>query len=230
MRRLSILPVILAGTLLLAPSRPPDALKTVEEMTSRYEKLSSYTALLVKQERDGDTLAPEEEIEIVFQKPMRIHMRWVGEQHRGQEIVFLGDEGKGKIRGHRGGLLSFFSFAMDPTDPHALAGNHHPITDAGIGKLIETIRKSFVDAAERQEVAFTSTFEDWNGQQCIRIQADFLVTPAPNPIVRTVLFIDRNLMLPVACEIYDQPDVLYERYEYRNLELDVSIPPSRFGL
>ncbi|MBI2837526.1 MAG: DUF1571 domain-containing protein [Acidobacteria bacterium] len=205
----------------LFAERPPDALKTLAQMSSRAAELTSYSATFIKQERLGDVLAPEEEIELVVANPREMRMRWVGERFKGQEIVFDGT--KGVIRGHRGGLLAFFTFTLSPTDPRAASGNHHPITDHGIGKLAERVASTISGAA-----VLKTALEECAGYMCIRIRADFEDTESA--LATVIVCVDRQTMLPVALELYDPPDTLYERYEYRDLKIGVAARPDRAGL
>lgn len=209
----------------LPAERPPDALKTLAQMSSRAGLVTSYSATFIKQERLGDVLAPEEEIELVVASPQEMSLRWVGERFKGQEIVF--DGRKGVIRGHRGGLLSFFTFTLGPTDPRATEGNHHPISELGIGKLAERIASTISGAAERKVAVLKTVLEECAGSPCIRIRADF--QDAESALATVIVCVDRQTMLPVAVELYDRPDTLYERYEYRDLKIGVAVRPDRAG-
>ena len=217
--------LLYAGGSLFA-ERPPDALKTLAQMSSRAGQITSYSATFIKQERMGDALAPEEEIELVVANPQKLYMRWAGERFKGQEIVF--DGRKGVIRGHRGGLFSFFTFSLSPTDPRAAEGNHHPITDVGIDKLAERIASTLSGAAEGKAAVFKTALEECAGSPCIRIRADF--KDAESALATVIVCVDRQTLLPVAAELYDRPDTLYERYEYRDLKIGVATPSDRTGL
>ncbi|MEW6365582.1 MAG: DUF1571 domain-containing protein [Acidobacteriota bacterium] len=222
--------LVLAASLAHAAERPPQPAKVLAEMATAYDAVDSYTATLIKQERLDSEMAPEETIELVFQKPFKVYMKWIGERFKGQEIVYVAGQYKGRLRGRRGGLLSFLPFSLQPDDPRALQGNHHPVTDVGIGRMIEIVGENCKRGLERNEVTMQTVLEYWEKMPCIQLQLEFREARPAYSCARAVVTVDRANKLPVGIEIYDQPDRLYERCEYRNLQLNVPVSSDRFRL
>lgn len=217
---------LLIGAIAPAFAAPRKAAKSVDPMkmlelaTERISKVEAYSATLVLQTREGSELGPEELVEFLWQRPSRISMKWTGGKHVGQEIVYRGDLKQPRITGHRGGLLSFFQFSMKPDDPHAPSEPRRSIADAGIGRLIEIVSSAFRAGLETSAVTFKTSTEEWQTQPATRVQADLTSSNPEDPLVRVVVILDQQLQLPVAAEFYDQPEMLSERYEYRNVQLN----------
>ena len=64
----------------------------IVSMRSAYEDVISYTATFYKQERVGNKLLDEERIELKFQRPHKVYMRWVGKAHKGREALYVRGE------------------------------------------------------------------------------------------------------------------------------------------
>ncbi len=210
----------------VAAERSPAIAKLIANMDAQYAKVTSYAATLIRQERSGDALAPAESIEFSFEKPQKMHLLWNDGPRRGQEISLA----NGKIRGHRGGLLSFFDFSIDLSDPRVLKESRRPLTDIGIGAIIDLLRKNISLGLERKEVAVKIGNEVWNEKHCIRIDAVFEKGQPDYDCMKFTAYVDPDLKLPIALLIYDQPDVLSEQYDFKDLKLNVQIPRGRFIL
>lgn len=225
-----ILFALLIGTLAPAFAAPRKATKSVDPMkmlevaAEQISKVEAYSATLIVQTREESELGPEELVEFLWQRPGRISMKWTDGIHAGQEIVYRGDLQQPRIIGHRGGLLSFFQFSMKPDDPHAPSGNRRSITDAGIGRLIEIVSSAFRAGTDAGTILFKTSVEPWQERPATRVEAELTTSSPEDPLARVVVVFDQQLQLPVAAEFYDQPEMLSERYEYRNIQLNPETP------
>lgn len=137
------------------PSTPEDpARKLFVEAREAYSKLPSYIARLRRREFASGKQRAEEIIQIRFREsPWSVHFKWLGEEGRGREIVYVQGQYENKLHiltanndiplvagGKR------MSFALD--SPLVKSASRYPITDAGIGKMIERYGKLLDTAAQ----------------------------------------------------------------------------------
>lgn len=225
-------PCALGSQLNGAPNPGEDPGSIVGRMEEAYGRISDYEAIFIKQARFDGKMSKEEIIRFCFKKPFRVHMEWIRDPHKGRQVVYVEGENDDKIRAHKGGLLSFIVVSLDPMSPQAMKGSHHPITDAGIGRLIELMGSQVRRAAETEELSlrFLGSWE-FEGRPCHKLEAVFPKDEeAGYYCYRAVLWIDCESMLPVQVMVYDWDNNLYEKFVYSKLRLNVGIPDSQFKL
>jgi len=201
-------------------------------MRRAYERINDYEAVFIKQARFDEKLSREETIQFCFRKPFMVYMNWIKDPHKGREVAYVEGENENKLRAHERGMLSFVVVSLDPKSPRAMEGSHHPITDAGIGKLIELMASQVKRATEREELIWRSLgCWEFDGRPTYKLEAVFPENrDAGYYCYRAVLWIDCELVLPVQVMIYDWDNNLYEKFAYRKLRTNVGIPNSRFNL
>lgn len=136
--------VIPAAAPALAPANPLAALsKLAREASDRYAGVESYIVRMKRREQVSGKNEPEELILLKFRKqPWSVHMKWIGDEAKGREVVH--------VKGHHGdklhtrlaaGDVPFMPagkrMAFDPNSSLVRSSSRHPITNAGIGNLIE---------------------------------------------------------------------------------------------
>lgn len=113
--------------------------------------------------------------------------------------------------------------------------NRHPITEAGIGHLIETLADRWSTELQPGEsrVAIDS-HHVWSGRPCTLITSTH---PEKRPeflFHEVKVYIDHELGLPVRFEAYDWPHdasgrpVLVEEYSYHDVKLNVGLGDADF--
>src|ERR1700688_822466 len=126
-----------------------EPLDILNGMASAYAGVHDYTATFIKQERVKGELLAGERIEYKFKKPFMVYMKWLPGPHEGREALYVQGRNNNKVTGHEGGFIGFITLNMTPTGSLAMKGNRHPITDSGIGRLIEIIINDINKASER---------------------------------------------------------------------------------
>ena len=224
--------LVSAATVLLfaltarAADRPPDIKKVIETMQASYAGVSSYHATLVAQARIGEALGAEQTIDLLFEKPNKMLMRWTGVTNHDQEVLFE----NGKVHGRRGGLLSFIDFTLDPKDPHVLKESPRPLTEIGLGPLVGRLAKEVTAALDDKSAALKTSFANWNDARCVKIDIAFDATDPECHCSHATIYLTPDTQLPAGYFAYDDSDELVERYEYKDIQLNVTIPPDRFHL
>jgi len=128
-----------------APTEPAGDLRTLYRLAAEhYAKTSCYIVRMHRREQVNGKNRPEEVILFKFRKePWSVYFKWLGEEGKNREVIY--------VKGRHGNQIHTLTAAGDiPLLP--LAGKHikvapdsvlvksasrHPITESGIGNLIE---------------------------------------------------------------------------------------------
>ena len=210
----------------------------LESMLRTLSLIDDYKAKFVKQERVGGDLSRETKIDLKFRHgndetgaPTSIYMKWLSGD-KGREVIFVDGQNNGKILVHAGGwrarILPVLS--LDPTGSLAMGESRHPITEAGLMNLTEkwlTVRRQ-----DRKHAGMTFGVEpaEFDGCSGYKFTVEYS-DPLVSKIYRKCeLWIDDERNIPVASVNYtwdgrgnDDDNTLVERYEYRDLELNVGL-------
>lgn len=198
----------------------------------RYRATRDYACAFHKRERiDGKLIEPHVMTMRVRTEPLGIYFKFVTPD-AGREAIFEPAKHNGKIVYHDVGLgrLIAGTLLLDPRGTLAMEDNRHPITDAGIGNLIETLRARW-DAELRPEESIVEIHPHAKvaDRSCLLIET---IHPQANPSFnfhKVKVYIDREHGLPIRFEAYDWPKSpggeaeLVEEYTYAELKTDVGV-------
>ena len=157
--------------------------------------------------------------------------------NRGREAIYVEGRHDGRVLAHDVGIGKWIAGTMklDPQGSMAMGASRHPITEAGIGPLIETVAQRWADELTPGESLVTiHAGMHVDGRPCTMIES---VHPHRQPgflFHRVNLYIDCELGLPTRFEAYDWPrhpgasPELVEEYAYRDLRLDVGLSDEDF--
>jgi hypothetical protein len=113
----------------------------LEEVQTRLREVPGYEATFHRQERINGKLGAEQRIKLkVRHAPLGIYMRFVHPEE-GKEVIFAEGKHDGHVLGHPGGLARHVAplLKVPPDSRLAMAGNRHPVTDAGILALVHRL-------------------------------------------------------------------------------------------
>jgi hypothetical protein len=126
------------------PATPEAKLLTLYQAAAqRYAGIPAYVARLRRREQIGGKNHPEEVMLFKFRKePWSVYLKFVGKEGRGREVVFVKGRHEGKIHTRTAaGDIPFTAagthIALAPDNFLVRANSRYPITEAGIGVLIE---------------------------------------------------------------------------------------------
>src|SRR5947208_3556785 len=142
-----------------APESKPDVdapRRLFREAVAAYARQPSYIARLKRREWANGRPRPEETLIFKFREdPWSVHFKWLGQEGQGREVLY--------VRGQHGDKLHILTAANDvpftPGGRHlALAldsllvrsASRYPITEAGIGRLIERYGR-LLDAVDNKQ-------------------------------------------------------------------------------
>jgi hypothetical protein len=138
-----------------AAVNPQAQLRQIARLAAeRYAALDCYQARFIRQEQVGGKEKPREVMLFKFRKqPFSVYFKWTGVEGQGREAIYVQGQHEGKIHtlladndvlGIRGGGR----FAVAPDSFMVKGRTRHPITEAGIGSLVEHFGR-LVEAADR---------------------------------------------------------------------------------
>ncbi len=123
---------------------PADPLRRLYEQAAAIcAAMPAYTARLRQREQVGGKDKPEEVMLFKFrQQPWSVYFQWIGPEARGREVVYVQGRYDGKIhtRLAAGDVLLMPAgarFSVSPDSVMARGRSRHPITEAGVGFLVQ---------------------------------------------------------------------------------------------
>jgi hypothetical protein len=225
-----------------AAARMPDspiarARRTIAECHVRYQAVDDYTCTLFKRERIDRRLTPVHIMALkIRSKPQSIYLKF-HQPARGREAIYVSGRHGGKLLAHDVGLNKLLAgtLQLEPTSARAMEDCRHPITEAGIGPLLDTLAKRW--AIELNPAESLVTFRDdvrISTRPCEMIESTHPERRPEFLYYRVRVYIDLEIGLPIRFEAYDWPKTassepeLQEEYTYLNLKLNVGLTDHDF--
>jgi hypothetical protein len=132
-----------APTATVPPARPEERIQTLaREASGQCQKTATYIARLRRREQVGGRQKPEEVLLFKFRRePFSVYFKWLGEEGKGREVVYVRDRYDDKIHTLlAAGDVPFMpagrKLALSPDNPLVQAASRHPIMHAGICYLV----------------------------------------------------------------------------------------------
>jgi outer membrane lipoprotein-sorting protein len=220
LRLWSILVLLVLGRAPAAEASP-DVLGIVADMKAAYASIQDYTARLVKRERIKNKLRDPEDIRLKFREPGKIYMRWMGPNVPGREILFVKGRDQDRALIHEPRMPSSLITILTPPDsPLVLQESRHPITDVGLGRLIELLATHTRRAFTRGELAtreIPSVGPSGPAKAERQLELTTPKTATGYLAHRVVVTIDLATRLPVSVELFGWNDELLASYTYKEL-------------
>jgi hypothetical protein len=207
------------------------AKQAIAECQSRYQQVQDYVCVFYKRERIGGRLTTPHIMAMKARSnPQSLYFKF-HQPNRGREAIYVAGRNGGRVLAHDVGIGKVLAGTMklDPRGSMAMEDNRHPITEAGLGKLIETVARHWAVELTPEESQINFRSMQIDRRPCTMIESihprrrkDFLFH-----MVR--LYIDQELGLPIRFEAYDwpkrpnTPPELVEEYTYQNLRLNVGL-------
>jgi hypothetical protein len=220
-----------------APERAADtpierAIRTIAACQARYDRVEDYTCTFYKRERIAGRMTPLHIMDMKVRiKPQSIYFKFQ-QPAQGREAIYIAGRHSGKVLAHDVGLNNLIAgtLQLEPTSSRAMEDCRHPITEAGIGPLLDTLAKRW--AVELNPDDSVITFSDdmvVGPHRCMMIESTH---PHRQPHFlhhKVRVYIDQENGLPIRFEAYDWPKhhralpELSEEYSYMQLKLNVGL-------
>ncbi len=224
-------PAVLSAAI---PEEPPPAraLRSIAACQTRFESVNDYTCTFYKRERVNGRLTPLYVMEMKARtRPKSIYFKFA-DPYKGREAIFVEGQNGGKILAHDVGFTKFLAgtLELEPSSARAMEDNRHPITEAGIGPLIDTVARRWAAELSSDESVLVFDSDMTIGpRHCQLIEAIHTRHEPDFQFYKVRIFIDSELNLPIRFEGYDWPKEaaasaeMAEEYTYVDLKLNVGL-------
>jgi hypothetical protein len=132
-----------AGQGAQAPAGVSPLRQVYQKAAQRWATIDSYIVRLKRREAIGGKLQPDELMLVKFRKePFSIYFKWLGEQARGREVLYVQGCNDNQILTLNGArdmpfMSATFVIKMAPDSPLVKGRSRYPITEAGFGSTIQ---------------------------------------------------------------------------------------------
>lgn len=195
-----------------------------------YAAIDNYTAIFHKRECINGNLKEEEAIFLKFKKPFKVYMKWIKEPYKGRETLYVEGWNENQMMVHEGGIAGVVTVNLNPKGSIAMKNSRHPITDSGLGNLINLIGKNMRRGMRTGELEFKENGEETvYGRKTQKVELLFPKDKAKGYYCyRAIINLDAEMKLPLRVQIYDWDDMLIENYGYENLKLNAGLTDTDF--
>lgn len=213
-------------------SRPnPAPSFTWDEVVAAYARVHDYTCTYDKEERAIDH-GELQVIRLYFRKPLDVKLEWLNASAKVDQIaVYRQGMNDGKLLARRtGGVASWLgTLKLDPNGSRALADSRHPITDVGIGHIVDVVSREIASGHAAVTPAVDDTLD---GRPAYRfeLQARDAGLIGVAAAAHAAIWVDHDLQLPVKVEIRDAAGGLVERHRFSDVRTNVGLTDQVFTL
>jgi hypothetical protein len=208
------------------------ARNAMAECQERYRYVNDYTCTFVKRERIDGRLTPQHIMAMKARtNPRSLYFKFQ-QPNQGREAIYVQGRNRDRIVAHDVGLTRFIAGTMhlDPHGSMAMEDNRHPVTEAGIGNLIDTVARHWaVELTPGESVLAFQEDARVGNRRCTMIESVHPERGANFLFHKVRLYIDQEHGLPIRFEAYDWPrhaggaPELVEEYTYMDLKLNVGL-------
>jgi hypothetical protein len=214
------------------------------EAARRYAEIDSYVVRLRRRERVGGKNKPEEVMLFKFRKePWSVYFKFLGPVGRGREVVYVKGHYENKIHtltaaGDIPLTAAGQHIALAPDNILVRSASRYPITEAGIGNLVERFgrllefeRRSGSNGIATGLVKYLGTFQ--RPEFANRLDTVVQIVPSRYESAlphggRRFWFFEPALHLPVLIITQDNRGQEVEYYCYEDLKTSVTFGPEDF--
>jgi outer membrane lipoprotein-sorting protein len=222
------------GTAAASPSATPEASPAPiawADVARSYERVSDYVCLYEKEER-AISNGEMQTIRLSFRKPFDVRMEWLDDKGAvDQTGVYRQGANGGKVLARRKGLFGSLmgTMRLDPNDSLALEDSRHPVTEVGLGKIIERAQAAATNPRVNSRFDGEETLDHHPAYRFeFTSSGDALMSL--NGARKAIVWIDRDLKLPVKVELYDASNTLLERHRFKDVRINTKLSDKTFTL
>ncbi len=171
--------------------------------------------------------------------PTQEHLRQVPAAFPRREAIYIVERNNGKVLVHDVGLNKLLAgtLRLEPTAGRAMEDCRHPISEAGIGPLLDTLQTRWSSELDPSDSVVVFRNDQTVGtRRCTMIETTHPHQQPEFMFCRVRLFIDDELGLPIHFEAYDWPSSpqapaeIVEEYTYSDLRLNVGLSDLDFDV
>jgi hypothetical protein len=220
---LLVWPLVWAGGAPAADLPSGELLRLLDAADKHYAQVHDYTSVMVGRERVRDRLLPTEQVLLKFQRTFKVYMRWLDGPSKGREGLYVSGAHDNKFLVYEpSGFQRLFTAALEPTDARVMDKSRHPVTDVGIGRLLEIVGDNARRAARNGVLRVVDRGAGEVGGRRVRQVEGFLPKDpgAGYYAYRVQLSFDEESRLLIRAVVYDWSDQLIEDFSYTELRIN----------
>jgi outer membrane lipoprotein-sorting protein len=183
----------------------------------KYEEVKSYSVTL-RSSSEGE----QEEIKYYFKRPGFVRMDFI-KPYNGTVLVYNPLTKKVTVR-----PVSFIKslvLTLKPDNPILKSSKKHTVDQSDIGVLLTDVN----DLASEGTTSFMRE-EKVGNRDCVVIDVTGKQRSAEEGVVRYLLWLDKDIFLPVKVEAYDQSGELVEKVLMDDLQINIDLLDHFFKL
>ena len=184
------------------------ALESIKECQLRFRNVRDYNCTFSKRERIKGQLTP---LQVIMMKartqPRSIYLKF-RQPSPGREAIYIVGRNDGMVLVHDVGLNKLLAGTLwlEPTGGRAMEGCRHPISEAGIGPLLDTLQTRWSTELDASESVVAFRGDQMVGtRRCTMIETTHPHQQPEFMFYRVRVFIDDDHGLPIHFEAYDWP-------------------------
>jgi hypothetical protein len=222
--------IVIAGTFCVWAQEKSDMPRWVREAEELLESIDDYTAVFYRQVKVKGELKEKETMFLKFKKPLKIYLKWIESPYMGRELLYVEGENNNRMKIHGTGLLSHVTINIDPCSSLFLKSSRHPITEIGLVFIVKFIGREFRKGIERGEVDIIYRGEETVfGRKTVKVEGVFPRDAGKGYYCyRAVVNMDLETKIPIAIEVYDWEDELFEYYGFEGIVLNAGLDEDDF--
>jgi len=221
-----------------APADPAaQARRLLAQSKAHFQTVQDYTCTFYKRERMAGRLSePNAMVMKARAHPQSVYFKFI-QPNAGREAIWVAGKNNGKIVAHEAGISKVIAGTMhlDPKGGMALEENRHPITEAGIGHMIDKVLARWEsDLAHPGAHVVIHPQARVGDRPCTMVEEIHARKESPLQFHKVRIYIDRELGLPIRYEGFDWParagaePELVEEYTFVNLRLNPGLKDRDF--
>jgi hypothetical protein len=215
------------------------AIRTIADSRLRYEQVEDYICTFYKRERIAGRLTAQHIMSMkVRTKPHSVYFKFQ-QPAQGREAIFIAGRHGSKVLAHDVGLNKLLAgtLALEPNSARAMEDCRHPITEAGIGHLLDTLATRWAVELDPEETKVSFRDDMLIGPRRVTMIESKHPIRRPEFMHHMVrVYIDQELGLPIRFEAFDwakhagAEPLLTEEYSYSHLKLNVGLQDIDFDV
>ena len=228
-----------------------ESIRILEEAEAKLEKVVTYTATFVKQERLKDALTELQVIQMrMVHKPLRISMKWEGGNDAGQRVIYSQGENDGDmlVRKLNGLEARLGVISLNPSGSMAMKHSRYPVTKAGLLELTRATRQHRQADLKLESGVSAKLLEHQklNGRDCLCLVIEYtnpeFAPDEKKEYRKSLIYIDSETKLPSCVRNLGWPEkvagadsqkldqtTLLELYAYKNIDFDALVQNDDFN-
>ena len=233
--------VFATGSTLLAQEQSKQhplvpALQMAKQSLAAISQVQDYEAKFTKREVIKNQLTNEQTLLRIRHQPFSVYMKFLSPA-AGREVLYVNGKNKNQLLAREAsGLNALVGTVSLPVDsPMVMANTRHPITNAGMKKLIELIIKQWEIESKYGEI----DVKYYPNAKLDKVACEVIQVTHPRPrkqfnFAMTRVFFDKATRFPVRVENYafpaqpNQKPSLVEEYTYENIRVNLGLTDADF--